>query len=289
MMLLQTRYARINPHSLQMVPDAHQGDLGMEAFSHDGVAYQCYAAQEPLGVAECYEKQRDKLSRDLGKLKKKSEDVGKLLGKVELHRYVFLVHRLDSRHLVAHAQTKASEVSSWGLPFIKSSSFSIVVETLDDYRAEQNSIHSVPSALVDTEAVSPSGLATWADANGDLVDTARNKLAKVEPSTSVQEAVIGSLMDQYLNGDNALERLRTTAPDVYQAILKARSHKEGLLVLQHPPSATQSTATLAGIATELTSELKETAAIDTMLAEKLAWASVADWLMRCPLDFGAAS
>ena len=26
--------------------------------------------------------------------------------------------------------------------------------------------------------------------------------------------------------------------------------------------------------------------LDAHLAETLAWASIADWLMRCPLDFG---
>ena len=46
--LLQKRYSAKNTHALQLVPARHQGDLGLEAFSHDGFGYQCYAAEEPL-------------------------------------------------------------------------------------------------------------------------------------------------------------------------------------------------------------------------------------------------
>ena len=38
----------------EMVPDGHGGDLGIEGFSRDGCAYQCYAPDEPISVAERY-------------------------------------------------------------------------------------------------------------------------------------------------------------------------------------------------------------------------------------------
>ena len=54
---------------VQPVPARHKGDLGIEAFTHDGHALQCYAVQEPVSTKERYEKQRDKLTTDLGKLR----------------------------------------------------------------------------------------------------------------------------------------------------------------------------------------------------------------------------
>ena len=77
LMLLHKRYA---DHSLQEVPDRHLGDLGIEAFSLDGCAFQCYAALEPLSTQNLYEAQRDKLTGDLNKLEKNKVELKKILG-----------------------------------------------------------------------------------------------------------------------------------------------------------------------------------------------------------------
>jgi len=288
MMLLQKRYSVVSPHNLQIVPDAHQGDLGLEAFTHDGHAYQCYAAQEPLSVKDCYEKQRNKLTRDLNKLKKKSVDITALLGNVTLEKYVFMVHRHDSKSLITHANEKAAEVVSWGLPFI-SNGFSIVIETLDSYAAEQHTIHAVPSPLIEAVPLVDGERDAWTAENATLLDTAIKKLDRITSSAGTRDSVVDALLTQYLEGDNSLERLKSTSPDAYQAVLRSKSHKETLLVLEHPPSAIDTQATLSKIADELAEDLREVANLDKAMAQKLAWAAAADWLMRCPLDFGVHS
>jgi hypothetical protein len=50
------------------VPDDDRGDAGLEAFSMSGCAYQCYAPEgEPLTMTQRYNKQRDKMTADVGK------------------------------------------------------------------------------------------------------------------------------------------------------------------------------------------------------------------------------
>ena len=110
MKLLRARYS---DHTLQEIPDAHSGDLGLEAFTHDGVVFQCYAVQEPLTTKLRYERQRDKLTEDLNKLKRNKDALVDLFGSVKIQRYVLMVPRTNSRSLVAHAQTKAAEVRGW--------------------------------------------------------------------------------------------------------------------------------------------------------------------------------
>lgn len=284
--LLQRRYATTNPHALQLVPDRHNGDLGLEAFSHDGHAYQCYAAQEPLTTKQCYEKQRDKLTTDLGKLQARSSDVGALLGNVVIRRYVYLVHRHDSRQLITHAQSKSSDVVGWRLPFI-SDEFCVVIETDDDYRNEREDILAVPQALVDPVTPTPNDIAEWIGGNASLRDTAVEKLSRIEPSANTIEVVVSALLNQYLQGENALEQLKQSVPEGFASVLKTKSHKEDLLVLQHPPTTANSTTRLSTIATELVDELRLAyPLLDKQLAETLAWSTVAEWLMRCPLDFG---
>ncbi|CAH0178245.1 hypothetical protein [Plantibacter cousiniae (nom. nud.)] len=287
MLLLQQRYSIKEPHSLQLVPDTHQGDLGLEAFSHSGHAYQCYAAKEPLSVAACFEKQRDKLTRDLAKLKAKSVELHAMLGVVQIRRYIFLVHRHDSRHLITHAQIKAAEVLSWELPFIDPT-FAIVVETLKDYALEQEAVHAIPAPLVQIVPVAEEIKESWSAKNDALVKTAESKLGAIIAGKVSREKTLSVLLGQYLDGENALENLRVSSPDAYRIAVQTRSIKEGLLVLEHPPSNDAVQANLVTVAHELRDDLERAnALLDRATAEKLAWAAVCDWLMRCPLDFGA--
>lgn len=287
MMLLQKRYSIHHPHTLQMVPDKNQGDLGMEAFSHTGNAYQCYAAEEPLSVQVRLEKQQSKLTRDLGKLQKKSLEVGAMLGTVVLDKYVFLVPTHDSRQLITHAQKKAADVIAWDLPFI-SAQFAIVVETLDDYVIEQSQIHALPEPMLEIGPVDLAFSSAWAGENISLVERVDRKLGVIVKSRKQRDAMTQALVDQYLSAGNALEHLKTTSPDAYQAVLRTKAAKENLLVLEYPTSPDSSRADLAAVAGDLARELKSAnPLLSETAASHFAWSTVADWLMRCPLDFGA--
>lgn len=287
MALLSRRYAKVNPHAFQTVPDKDQGDLGMEAFSHDGAVYQCYAAEEPLSVAQLYEKQRDKMSTDLSKLLNKKDEVQKLLSRSKIKKYVFIVPRFDSKRLVLHANTKANDVLSWKLPFIHSD-FRIVIETLDNYQTESLEINQLPLPLVPLEPLGPEESRVWSDGNKSLLETATSKIAAVADSAATVELIVEALLKQYLEGENALQRLREVAPESYQNVLSARSNKESLLVLEHPPSTLASPVSLSAITDELAANFsRDNPNFNGALADKLAWAAVSDWLMRCPLDFGA--
>lgn len=284
-LLLQKRYAMLNAHSLQLVPDRHQGDLGIEAFAHDGIAYQCYAAEEPLSVNERYEKQRDKLTTDLGKLRSNQQLFEAMLRAVSIHRYVFIVHQHDSRKLISHAASKAVEVRGWNLPYI-SNAFSIVVETAEDYAVERAAIHAVPAPLVQPIRLDSGVKEDWSAQNQDFRSTALEKLSKITSSEATRERVLDSLTNQYLQGENALDRLRAVAPEVHRGILAAKAQREDLLVLEYPTGHEATQARLAEIAKDFTVLLRvDYPVLTEQVASTLAWSAVADWLMRCPLDF----
>lgn len=288
-LLLQMRYAANSPHSLQLVPDRHQGDLGLEAFSLDGAAYQCYAAQEPLSVDDCFARQRDKLTTDLGKLKSNATTIAAMLGGVLLNRYVFLVHRHDSRFLITHATKKATEVVQWGLPYIDPA-FRIVIETDDAYAFERRTIHAIPTPLVEVPDIEPPQQQAWVASNLGLQAKAVEKLEKVHKSATTVENVVESLTLQYLKGENALERLRAVVPDAHRSIIAATSQREQLLALEYPPGVNDNPGKMAEIARNFSqSLLSEFPILNSATADLLAWSAVADWLMRCPLDFEDAS
>ncbi|HIJ55017.1 MAG TPA: hypothetical protein HPQ03_02720 [Deltaproteobacteria bacterium] len=58
--LLKLKY-----NDYQEVPARYAGDLGVEGFTHTGIAFQCYCQDgEPISD-ELYEKQRDKVTKDI--------------------------------------------------------------------------------------------------------------------------------------------------------------------------------------------------------------------------------
>lgn len=279
--LLRIRYSN---HDLVEVPDRHNGDLGLEAFTHDGVAFQCYAAQEPLSTNALYEHQRDKLTTDLGKLKRNQLKLGLMLNQVKVHRYVFLVHRHDSKDLVIHAQTKASEVRSWGLPFIRAD-FAITVETDGNYAHERDRMSSIPPQLVQTIPVDHQVLSVWGSENPGLLQDGRRKLGNIGMKGDPLETYLGQLSGMFLRGENGLADLRAKYPSAWSAVSRLKTDKESMLSLAYPPDSISSGVHVANVAKELTDEIVRDGGVPHRLATEFAWCMVADWILRCPLDF----
>ncbi|BBY33966.1 hypothetical protein MMIN_20270 [Mycolicibacter minnesotensis] len=282
--LLKARYAN---HRLQEVPDRDRGDLGVEAFTHDGVAFQCYAAEEPLDVKELYEKQRSKLTSDLNKLNRatKRQELIALFNGVKIHTYVFMVPRHESKELVKHAQAKALEVRGWNLPFI-ADDFAITVETDENYDCERDQIWSIPRPLIDDRPIGGVEIAKWQEQNNPLFLDAERKLRDLGLVGESLSAALRTLLSGYLKGENMLTSLRSSFPDGWQAVERVKSMKEDLLALEYPPGAAETLGDVKLIAEELAKEICMAApTVDQQSARALAWSAVADWVFRCPLDF----
>jgi hypothetical protein len=280
-LLLRKRY---DSHDLQEVPDRHNGDLGIEAFSHDGCAFQCYAALEPVNVNDLYESQRDKLTEDLGKLKKNASALEAMLGDIRIKKYVYMVHRNDSRKILTHAATKAAEVRSWGLSFILDE-FKIVVVTDDYYAAERSAIVAIPAQLVSPDPVASLGMAKWINENAPLVKEANRKLTGVGTTGAALDRYIDALLTQFLEGENALQKLRVKYPEQWRTTTTIKSRKEGRLALDYPATQAAPSEVILNVAHDLAAEIiRDAPSISGPLAESMAWAVVADWIMRCPLE-----
>jgi hypothetical protein len=270
---------------VQEVPARHGGDLGIEAFTFCGRAFQCYAPVEPLSTAERYQKQRDKLSTDLRKLSTKQKELQNLLGDVKIHNYIFLVPIFDSAQLVQHASTKADEVRRKNLPFI-SDDFKVTVATDSIYATERSEVLARLASLVDIIPTPPDAVDTWMEGNSQLTEVALDKLSKLRLSPSARKTYLEQLVIQFLDSENALARLREKYPDQWEAATGARVRKERKLVLEYPPGSTHSASDVTSIAKSLKEEMaRQVPALDEPFLDAMSWGSIADWLMRCPLDF----
>ena len=103
---LQFAQQRHGAQNLQTVPDTVQGDAGIEFYSLDGCAYQCYAPQSASDTAKAASAMKQKAKRDLGKLKIYELQLTGILGSVRISRRIFFaLFWTTSRWLPACAET----------------------------------------------------------------------------------------------------------------------------------------------------------------------------------------
>src|SRR3954453_23378615 len=113
--LLRRRY---RPEELVYIPATMGGDCGIEGFSTDGIAYQCYADRDSVTLRHRTDKQKSKLYTDTAKLKTYAAKLEEILDGVVLEHYFLMVPEYHAAELVAYAATRSEAVRGYELAFI---------------------------------------------------------------------------------------------------------------------------------------------------------------------------
>lgn len=227
------------------------------------------------------------MTTDIRKFIDNKETLSKIFGSVKISRWVLFVPYYDSKEIVAHAAVKSAEVIAAGLPFI-AADFRVAVCQEGDFVIARDKLLNATSDKIEivAEEVTPEHLSQWATTNDLLADTLERKLRKL-PSLNTDKAVTEfkeKVLRWYLDGQSVLEALRKY-PLVYERVIKSKAHRESYLVMASM-SGNASNAILTGAVKDLYETLQSQAKeLHKFSAEKLAYEAVADWLLRCPLDF----
>lgn len=280
------------PTDYQRVPAKDRGDAGIEGFSVSQCAvFQCYGCEEPISVEERYEKQRSKMTTDIKKFIENKDALLRLLRPLKMKRWVFFVPLFDSKEIVAHAAKKTEEVIDAALPYVdddfrvvvtEESNFSVARDQLLSATAQGLKLQTVPVTAEDVDA--------WSQSNEGLLGVLKNKLTRL-PTLHTQaqrDEFAMRVLKWYLTGQSLLERLRDY-PQVYEKVIETKSHREEFLsmgALHGSASNVVVLETLKDFRETLQREAKE---LHNFCAEQLAAEAVADWLMRCPLEFPEAA
>lgn len=273
------------PELLQRVPAQHRGDLGIEAFSHDGCAYQCYAPQGLISITERYEKQRDKLTDDLNKLGKNMTKLSALLGPVIIETYIFLVPDHESHQIIQHATTKATQLRCENLPFL-ADNFKVLIHTDHDYAEVRAELLKLPQELIDEVDVSQDEIDSWITSNTELVDNATKKVKKIVNDDKQVAAYVQGLMTTYIEGSKYMDKLRIRYPEYWAYAARCRDQRERRLLMEYPAGAHSDAIAIRDMHDNITKTfMQQVPTLDENGGSTLAWASITDWLIRCPLDF----
>ena len=280
--LLTLRYG----FDLVIVPDGHGGDFGLEAFSRDGCAYQCYAPQELLVTAELYKRQRQKTTDDLKKFIDNRAELVKLLGPTKIDKWLLVVQEHRSAKLIQHCQRKAKEIRDHKppLPYI-TQTFDVMVVTEDYFPVEVQTLLAGAGLRVEIDDGSQVTAATvldWVGQNDELVKTMDGKLEHLPTFSSPSErhATRDKLLEMYIAGGNSLQELKNKYPMIYDEIEKLKRLRTRSLELESSIQRLTIAEVRAQFAEHLTARV---AGLGLSTAETLSYAAIAEWLMVCPL------
>lgn len=281
------RYA-YPPEQIVYVPSTMGGDLGIEGYTADGIAYQCFADRGSLNLSEQTRKQRAKMNEDTLKLQKNVEQLQLLFGQLKIKHWFLVVPKYDSAELVVYASQRASVVRSWNLPFIDSS-FEIRIKTLADYHQQARQLVRDGLGQVSlTAEVDDAEIALFPTTKPELARVLEDKLVAVAASPDEVVLLRDTFIKAYLAKEKVLQALRDW-PELLQAVETRRTLQERKLELESSLSPEAPNRRVLDLYRDYQSDLlNEAIGLHETDAERLAYGQIGDWLMRCPLRFRVA-
>jgi hypothetical protein len=215
----------------------------------------------------------------------------RLLGTVRITRWVLLVPHFDSREIVAHATSKTAEVIAANLPYV-APSFHVCICQESEYSVARDQLINATNRTLQVlcDSSTPEQIAEWAAANQGPSATLEEKLKRLPTlrSDDARRSFHNKVLDWYLRGQEILDALRQH-PDVYAKVRSAKSHRETFLETGLASGALPQDMLMSAINDLRSTIEQEVRELHRFSSESLAHEGVADWLLRCPLDFPEVS
>lgn len=272
------------------VPDQVRGDFGIEGFSADGCAFQCYAPEEPLTVAERNKRHKQKITADLNKFAANSAHLVKLFGLTKISHWILVVPRYDDKQVLAHAEEKASKIRLLGLP-CTTGTFAVRIVDASYFEVETRSF-SANAPVPVPPAISPdtSDIQNWSDSNSEHLRILGAKLCAIKfPTSEKRWGFTNKLVERYLSGENILRGYHETYPQIAEVIVEAKRTRASSLAIESDLTDLLSNQYLLAVHREYKEQLRQkVAGLPEGTADVLAWEAVVEWLFTCPLELRPA-
>ena len=208
------------------IPAASLGDAGIEGFTVSGIVTQRYCPERQYSDDELYDHQRDKMTKDIGKLLKNRKRLEKL-GVPVIHEWHFLTPEYRDKRIIEHAESKRKEVMKAKLTnpseydYI-ADDFRILIKTAANYRVEITRL--IRGTLTDIKlnfSVLHKADTKWNDCDSDKVANIERKVKAIigNDSEDINE-LVNMYIGCYMSGINILNALHEDFPDVYEDIIQ---------------------------------------------------------------------
>jgi hypothetical protein len=272
------------------VPSEHHGDFGLEGFSRDGIAYQCYAVREELKVAQLYENQRKKITEDIHKFVARQLELKKLFGQLKIKSWWLVVPEHKSAKLVQHAEQKAQEVRQANLSYVGDAFIIHVANGYLEFELERAAARraGIEQLRLDAAEIDSQEISDWADGNDAAVATLDGKVKRVVVTDDANQVhqYRNETIKLYRGGANMLERLRSRAPEIWESIDLVRKQRERAVQWRCRSQTVTAGDLITAELTELSTKIaRRVPNLHEDNIDEIATGIVCDWMIRCPMDF----
>jgi hypothetical protein len=267
--------------------EASPGDFGIEGFTRTGIAFQCYCPDDEYTQDELYEKIRDKVTKDLNKLKTYEKQLIARLSGIQISTWLFITPPTVKNDILAHIAAKKLEVLSWKLSII-AADFDIQFRDIDFLSKEINLIRSVTGNKLSFQTEIPiDNQLIWdkKDVYQQNINR-KNSIRLGVANTETLNELNTLTFEQLVNGDRKLRRIMSSIPDLYYQL--------SVLFTNYELEVKEKSLTWTGTPEELITHLKND--IESLLKEdfsNLACSErrglvnylISKWIALCPLNF----
>lgn len=287
--LLRRRY---KPEQLVYIPATMGGDYGIEGYSTDGIAYQCYSDRDSLTLRHRTDKQKAKLLADTSKLKKYASKLEAILDGTNIEHYFLVVPEYHAAELITYANSRAKAVREYNLGFI-SKTFAIRLKTFDDYPAELAAaiMDGAAQAVVSVPEVGDNHVNLFSEETPELARVLEGKLGILNGDGVNRDIpeFRDRLIRAFLKKDIIMRAMRDW-PDTWEAIERQREAREEKLEIENDLVSSAPNQRILDLVREYQEQLETSVAgLRQIDAQRLAYGQIGEWLMRCPLRLRASS
>jgi hypothetical protein len=273
---------------------ATPGDYGIEGFTRTGKVFQCYCPDETYSSSDLYEKHRDKITKDLKKLRTYEKQLKTFLGDTKINKWYFVTPLHGKNDIVAHCTSKRDEVKSWQLSIVDNENFEIIFEDI-------NFLHPhITLALDSTNQkinLSPNDEITdgeklkWKGSEISLVENAQRKhLSRFDISANNVDERVDILTEKtiasFLGGNILLRTWENQYPTEYEKFLAIVSLVENEVVEKCMFPVEDKNQLYFSFRNLVTDKLNIAfPKLEQEMIINLTNQVMADWILRCPINF----
>ena len=266
---------------------AWQGDLGIEGFTRSGILFQCYCPDEEYAPDDLYNKQRDKITTDQKKLITNETELQNYLKTIKVKQWIFVTPGYKKKDIVKHCHDKAEEYRKMNLSILDDN-FDVLIYDIDffvlDYRKKKIEIN--PSTKK-----SDIEIADWKTKEISLVENAVRKHGqRIKTDAKNRDNKINTLtqnsIEHFLNGNITVKIMQENYPKDYEKFMRVVSLYETKVTEICITNTSDNNLLYKQIEDELKVKLKEAFNyIDQITIDRLTEQVLADWILRCPINF----
>ncbi len=273
-------------HEYTVVPDRFYGDCGIEGYTYSGDAYQFYCPDENLTAKELYEHQRDKITRDLNKLRIHERELIKILGNIVIKNWIFLTPEYNHRNIIAHIRRKEEEVLNFNLSFIDND-FRVKILDYNYFLREIGILEKYKAVEIAMDEVDlkKEELDSWKKNHNNYYLKMFGKLKKVYKNDKKAKQMVEKYLKSYLIGLNYLDQILADFPDIHERILIEKNSMEVELKIFGNSEETQGSQFLKNSFSKYEEGIKNKCSIRSDQLRYIAFEAMGEWLYNCTIDF----